>query len=106
MLDHRRGKACQQGLVRAERLPGREDRHDEKQCGPQDQRAHVCAERQPGSNRDPHHQPVPPPALLLDTANPLTAPLSYEALQARLRGPGNGLGDIYFIEVAALGLDL
>ena len=40
------------------------------------------------------------------TAEPLAAPLSYEALQARLRGPGNGLGDIYFIEVAALGLDL
>ena len=40
------------------------------------------------------------------TSQSLEAPLSYEALEARLRSPRNGLGDIYYLDLSALNLEL
>lgn len=37
------------------------------------------------------------------TDEPLDSPLEFEELQSRLRTPGNGLGDIYFVELSSLG---
>ncbi len=36
----------------------------------------------------------------------MVSPMDYDELQARLDSPGNGLGDIYYVSVSALGLDL